>query len=141
MPCLLGSFAQTVAAQERPAGVLGDWREPGGSVIRIAVCGADVCARLLAVGPQAPSQLDEHNPDPARRSERLCGLRIGYGFHLSDPNHAEGGQLYDPKSGKTYRGQMTADGDHLDLRGYIGIKAFGRSEQWTRVPGQVAGCS
>lgn len=35
---------------------------------------------------------------------------------------------------------MSADGDHLNLRGYIGFKAFGRSETWTRVERTAATC-
>lgn len=29
---------------------------------------------------------------------------------------------------------MTAEGDVLHLRGYLGIKLFGRTETWTRLP-------
>ncbi len=121
-------------------GVLGDWREPGGSVLRIAHCGADVCARLVALSDQAPSPFDTNNPDAAKRSQRLCGLAIGYGFHLADPQHAADGRLYDPKSGKTYHGEMTSQGDQLKLRGYVGLRAFGRTEEWTRVAEAVTPC-
>jgi uncharacterized protein (DUF2147 family) len=110
----------------------GDWREPGGSIIHIAPCGADICATLVAIRANAPSRLDIHNPDPAQRSHPLCGLVIGRSFHKTSPDHAEGGMLYDPKSGKTYHGEMTVAGDKLDLRGYVGLKVFGRTETWTR---------
>ncbi len=113
-------------------GIVGYWREPTGSVIEILPCGSDICARMAALSPQAPTHFDEKNPDPAARHRLICGLQIGYGFHATDPNHAEGGRLYDPKSGKTYHGTMTAQGDQLHLRGYVGIKAFGKTETWTR---------
>ena len=135
MPRILPALALLAAlsgvAQARDAGVLGDWREPGGSVIRIAPCENSVCATLAAV--KSPTPYDGNNPDPAQRMRRLCGLAIGYGFHLADPTHANGGQLYDPKTGKTYHGEMTSEGDTLKLRGYVGIRAFGRTETWTRV--------
>jgi uncharacterized protein (DUF2147 family) len=67
-------------------------------------------------------------------------LQIGRGFHLADSSHADGGQLYDPKSGKTYSGSMASDGDSLKLRGYVGIKLFGRTEVWTRTHGNVPAC-
>ena len=63
------------------------------------------------------------------------GLEIGRGFRLTDPAHAEDGTLYDPKSGKTYHGVMESAGDKLKLRGYVGIKALGRTEVWTRENG------
>ena len=66
---------------------------------------------------------------------------IGQDFHLADVEHAEGGHLYDPKSGKTYRGSMTSTGDRLELRGYVGLKIFGRSETWSRAKPGIARCA
>src|SRR5579875_3175716 len=128
---LLAPAALLSAQTTHADGVRGTWRTPGGAVVRVAPCGSDLCATLLQLEPNAP-RLDEKNPDPAKRTQKLCGEQIGYGFHLTDPNHAEDGHLYDPKAGKTYKGAMTAEGDHLHLRGYVGIKAFGRTEDWTR---------
>lgn len=139
---LFGIFVALIAvsSQAQTAGVVGDWREPGGSVIRIAPCGQDLCFRLEHLGGEADSSLDTQNPAPEKRSQHLCGLQIGYGFHPGDPTHADGGRLYDPKSGKTYRGEMTSSGDTLHLRGYVGIRAFGRTEDWTRVNGFNGSC-
>jgi uncharacterized protein (DUF2147 family) len=121
-----------VFAAAQSHGVLGLWQAPGGSVIDVHSCGKDVCARLVSIAPNAPSPFDIHNPDRAQRTRRLCGLQIGWGFHPNGPDHATDGTLYDPKTGKTYHGKMTAAGDRLDLRGYIGLSLFGRTEVWTR---------
>ncbi len=133
-------FAASVSASAQARGVQGNWRTPGGAVVRIAPCGSDLCATLLQLEPDSPTQFDIKDPDPAKHTQRLCGMRIGYGFQLKDPDHAEDGHLYDPKNGKTYRGAMSSDGDHLSLRGYIGIKAFGRSEHWTRTTARIRAC-
>ncbi len=133
------SLASLASAQDK--GVTGTWRTPGGAVVRVAACGSDVCATLLQLEPDAPVRTDTNNPDAAQRTRKLCGLQIGYGFHLTDPAHADDGHLYDPKSGKTYKGAMSSDGDKLDLRGYVGIKAFGRSEHWTRTTAPSQACS
>ena len=135
------ALTPTLTAQTHPTGVLGDWREPTGSVIEIFHCGSDLCAKMVAISKQAPTQLDKNNPDPKSRTHPLCGLQIGYGFHLTDPTHADGGRLYDPKSGKTYHGTMTAEGNQLHLRGYIGFKAFGKTETWTRTDHNAATCT
>ncbi len=139
---VFASLLTPLASAQRPspAGILGDWREPTGSVIEIFKCGTDICAKTVAIGPRAPSPLDIHNPDPKARTHALCGLQVGYGFHQSDPSHADGGKLYDPKSGKTYRGTMTAERNQLHLRGYVGFKAFGKTETWTRVNQSTATC-
>lgn len=122
--------AAPLAGQEN--GVIGYWKEPQGSVIHVETCGQNVCATLVAISPSAPARIDGKNPDRKLRDRSLCGLHIGEGFHLTSPAKAEGGTLYDPKSGKTYHGVLTAHGDQMDLRGYVGIAAFGRTERWTR---------
>ncbi len=129
----------TALAQDH--GVAGNWRTPGGAVVRIAPCSTSFCATLLRLEPNTPERFDGENPDTAKRTQKLCGLQIGYGFHLIDATHADDGYLYDPKNGKTYRGTMTSNGDKLSLRGYVGIKLFGRTETWTRTTESVATCS
>jgi uncharacterized protein (DUF2147 family) len=136
-PRLLLVFAllsATLAVHGQTGTIFGTWREPGGSMIEVVPCGADVCMKLAAISKSAPAQVDHNNPDPALRTRPLCGLQIGYAFHLTDPSHAERGKLYDPKSGKTYKGLMSATANTLALRGYIGLKSFGRTETWTRTP-------
>lgn len=122
-------------------GVYGDWREAEGSVIRIAPCGDRACAVLVVISPSAPTHEDGKNPDPALRHRSLCGLRIGTDFHLVSPDRAENGTLYDPKSGKTYHGTMEAHGDQLNLRGYVSVPIFGRTEKWSRVAPVASPCS
>lgn len=125
----------------QPSGVVGDWKDPTGSVIRISECGARLCLHIVFLSPEAPAATDVHNPEPGERHRALCGLEIGSGFALHDADHAAGGTLYDPKSGKTYRGSMTAEGAKLELRGYVGIPLFGESQTWTRVAAPVKACA
>ncbi|AFL90456.1 hypothetical protein Terro_4252 [Terriglobus roseus DSM 18391] len=119
-----------VRAQQN--GILGYWKEPGGSVIHVATCGKDVCATLAAISPTAPGRVDNNNPDAGLRTRSLCGLRLGEGFQMVNPTKAEDGKLYDPKSGRTYNGRMESHGDVLSLRGYVGISLLGRTEKWNR---------
>lgn len=121
--------------------VRGYWREPSGSVLRIARCQERLCVEIVALAPgEQADVVDAHNPDPALRGRLLCGLRIGVGFIESDLQHAQEGHLYDPRSGRTYRGTMTAEGDVLKLRGFVGIKLFGRTETWTRTRPSASQC-
>jgi uncharacterized protein (DUF2147 family) len=122
-------------------GVLGYWQEPSGAVIQVAACGPKLCLQLVALSSANRPRTDVNNPDEKLRTRNLCGLRIGEGFTLTDPQHAEGGHLYDPKSGHTYSGSMSAEGNSLKLRGYLGIKLLGRTETWARVGQDHATCT
>lgn len=136
---MLTLAAMTAAAQ--PSGVLGNWKTKAGSIVRIERCGSHICLALIELINTGGATTDIHNPDPALRSRPLCGLEIGRGFTLTDPNHAAGGRVYDPKTGRTYRGQMTSEGTTLRLRGYVGISLFGASETWTRLTAPVTVCN
>ena len=129
---ILSLFATGIFAQAGGSGLRGEWREPGGSVIRVEPCGDKLCATLVKITDQAPPRTDVHNPDARARIRPLCLLVIGRNFNAENDSHADGGTLYDPKSGRTYHGEMKAEGDRLVLRGYVGLKLFGRSETWTR---------
>lgn len=138
---MLFSVSLSGNAVPQPPSVLGDWTDPTGSVIRVAQCGHEVCAQIVELSSRAPSKVDINNPDASMRSHRLCGLVIGQAFHLVDPTHAEGGSLYDPQTGRTYHGSMSRDGELLNLRGYVGFKLFGRTEQWHSVAHPEQPCS
>jgi uncharacterized protein (DUF2147 family) len=136
---LLALAPASLRAQTSP--MLGNWLEPGGAVIQVATCSAGICLRLISLEPNAPSKVDDQNPDLAKRSRPLCNLEIGSSFHLDNATHASGGTLYDPKSGRTYHGTITLDGNVLRLRGYVGVPLFGRTETWRRAQiGQSRGC-
>ena len=128
---LCAAFAAGSAYAQDPT-VLGYWRVPGGSVIQVAPCDRLLCIAIARVSAGNHPVTDMHNPDPKLRGRVLCGLRIGEGFVEVDPQHARGGHLYDPKSGRTYAGEMTAEGNLLHLRGYVGLPLFGRTETWIR---------
>lgn len=132
----------TSAMASEPDHVVGRWMTQGGEgVIAIARCGSSICGRIdwmqTPMGMQsAPVPRDQHNPDPSRRQQSICGLEIIYGFKhdRADPNRWEAGSIYDPLSGHTYQANITIeDSDHLELRGYIGIPLLGQTQVWTRV--------
>jgi uncharacterized protein (DUF2147 family) len=79
-------------------------------------------------------KLDKNNPDESLRSTPLLGYRMLKDFVYSGNDEWTEGTIYDPQNGSTYSCtiKMKKDGS-LDIRGYIGVKALGRTDVWTRV--------
>ena len=130
---LLAALALPVAGHAQTDTVVGDWREPGGSVLHVSRCGDQVCMNVILLRPKEPLRFDIHDPDPSRRTLPLCNLRIGYDFQPEGAEVAKDGRIYDPESGHTYHAEMHIEGGELRLRGYILFPALGRTERWTRV--------
>lgn len=75
---------------------------------------------------------DRNNPKPELRSKPIIGLVILTGFK-KDGKNWENGDIYDPKSGKTYSSTIKWAGDRqLNIRGYIGVSLIGKTTRFTR---------
>jgi uncharacterized protein (DUF2147 family) len=68
-----------------------------------------------------------------RKGQKIIGMTIVKGLKEKDGVY-EGGEILDPENGKTYKCKMKLDdsGKKLEVRGFIGISLFGRSQIWTR---------
>lgn len=77
---------------------------------------------------------DKENPDKSMRDNQILGMTILKDFTYDSKNKEyAGGAVYDPENGKTYKAKISLPSkNELDLRGYVGIPAFGRTENWTR---------
>lgn len=101
------------------------------AVVAIAPCGPNLCGtieRFLVAPPKGADQRDVNNSDPAKRSRKLLGMPILTGF---TPDGDEWrGEIYDPKSGKTYRSILSREGDTLVVKGCLG--PFCKTQRWAR---------
>jgi uncharacterized protein (DUF2147 family) len=86
--------------------------QDGTALVRVEPCGASICGRVAEVLNRQPGipHTDVHNPDPQLRSRPLVGLPILGGFIWSGQQWT-GGQIYDPKSGRTYRSKLSVAPD------------------------------
>lgn len=79
---------------------------------------------------------DLENPDEELRDRPIIGLPILEGMTYDGDGTWDGGTIYDPANGKTYKAKMSldsADDPTLDVRGFIGFSLFGRTTTWKRV--------
>jgi len=77
--------------------------------------------------------VDDENPDEDKQNRPLKGLVFMKDFVFEKEGLWEDGEIYDPKSGKTYDCYLKLESpDKLKVRGYIGISIIGRTSYWTR---------
>ena len=135
MLMVFGLLNSGVANAISEADILGTWiNHAGDGQIEISKQGEAYVGIIIgSTDPNSPDRKDINNPDQELRERSLTGLKIlGQLFYRGD-NKWSGGWIYDPNNGKTYKCKMTLkDSNTLDIRGYIGISAFGRSEEWKK---------
>ena len=135
MLLLSGLFAQNTNGED----ILGVWLTGSGKAhIRITKYGDKFGGKIIWL--KEPNRADgsvkkdDKNPDASKRSNTIMGLNNLLGFTYSGKNEYEGGTIYDPENGKTYKCVMElTDKNTLKVRGYIGFQLIGRTDTWTRV--------
>jgi len=109
--------------------IIGKWvTESGDANVEIYEANGKVNGKIIWL-QKGPDTRDTHNPDAKLQSRKLIGVNILSGLSKKDKKW-EGGQIYDPKSGKTYKCSMWLDGDLLKVRGHLGI--FHDTQTWKR---------
>ena len=68
-----------------------------------------------------------------RKDQKIIGMTIIKNIKEKDGAYS-GGEILDPDNGKTYKCKMKLNeaGDKLEVRGFIGVSLFGRSQTWVR---------
>jgi uncharacterized protein (DUF2147 family) len=83
----------------------------------------------------------DHGPHPTcdkcdgeRKGKPIEGMTILWGLKPDGSLVWGGGSVLDPAKGKTYKAKITLTngGKKLQMRGYIGIEALGRTQTWIR---------
>lgn len=134
---LMLAVGTLIYAQQKDP-IIGKWENPSGEGrIDVYKKGDKFYGKLYWLkepnDAQGKPKKDDKNPDASLKDRTLQGLEILTNFTKSGQTY-EGGQIYDPKSGKTYSCKMTLKGkDQLSIRGFIGISLLGRTEVWKRI--------
>jgi uncharacterized protein (DUF2147 family) len=80
------------------------------------------------------------NPNPrcdkcqgANKDQPVLGMVFMSGLRKNGDDYS-GGEILDPDSGKVYRSKLTLvdGGKKINVRGYVGVPMFGRSQTWVR---------
>jgi uncharacterized protein (DUF2147 family) len=130
--CLAPSLSTASAAE-----VTGLWlTEKKGIIVDLYECDGGLCGRTVWLkkmfNKDGSPRLDGNNPDEALHGRHWCGIEVITNVRPDGPSKWDDGEIYDPKTGRTFDIEIKQKGERLKVRGYYGIKIAGKSEIWTR---------
>ena len=140
--CLV-AMATNLSAQTKAKAddIIGNWKNGEGTgIVKIYKTTSGHYAGKIVwlkepIDPETGKpKLDKRNPDESLRTVPTLGLVNLKGFTFNEEEQEwQNGSVYDPKVGKEYSCKMKLqDANTLDVRGYIGVSMFGRTDVWTR---------
>ena len=110
-------------------GVLGKWiTEEGDANVEIYETAGTVNGKVVWL-KAGPDTKDSKNPDAKLRQRKLMGVNLLIGLTKNGDKY-EGGKVYDPHSGKSYKCAIWLEGKDLKVRGYLG--PFRKTQTWKR---------
>lgn len=141
--CLLLTITlscNTLRAQTAPSdAIVGVWETGTGKArVNITKSGNYFYGRIVWLkepkNEEGKPKVDKNNPDETKRNSPLLGMKMLSGFEYKGDNLWEDGTIYDPESGSTYNCKINLeDPNTMNIRGFIGISAFGRTDVWKRL--------
>ncbi|MCL4744839.1 MAG: DUF2147 domain-containing protein [Burkholderiaceae bacterium] len=102
------------------------------SLIRIVESGGVLSGKVEKIlTDKTDAKCDKCTDD--RKDKPVQGMTIITGMKKEAEGWG-GGDILDPNNGKVYRSQMALveGGKKLEVRGYVGIPLFGRTQTWIR---------
>lgn len=128
-------------AQDSTGSPVGLWRtiddatKQPKALIRIAEQGGALVGRIekVLVPDQADAVCEKCSDE--RKGKPVQGMTILSGLK-PEGSEWSGGEILDPNNGKVYKARIKlADaGRKLEMRGYVGVPAMGRTQTWLREP-------
>ncbi len=138
---LVAPVAQAAGPAE--AGVWYD--DTGEGAVELRACGTGLCGFVYwlrdPINAEGKPLRDRYNPDESLQQRPICGLQVIGDLAVQPDGSWDGGWIYDPKIGKTYKVEVRRQGpDALTVRGYLTLKLMGKSFTWTRAPKDLPAC-
>ncbi len=124
-------------AQQTDA-ILGVWKNGEGTgMVQVYKKGDKFFGKLVWLkipnDPDGKPRTDINNPEENLKTRPLKGLENLRDFVFKGDNKWEDGRIYDPKTGNDYSCEMKLiDENTLEVRGFIGVSLFGRTDVWKR---------
>ena len=136
---VLAATGLTMAQSVEGDLILGVWESGSGKArVKIDKLGEKYFGKIVWLrepnNEEGKPKVDKNNPDEKLRNTPLLGYRMLKDFVYTGEKNWEDGTIYDPENGSTYSCEITmTDENTLDVRGFIGLSVFGRTDVWKRV--------
>lgn len=131
------ALRMTAAEGESPVGKWKTFDDKTGrakSIVQITEENGELTGKVLEVleSPDGPHPLCKPC-EGERKDQPVEGMTILWGAKKNGASW-EDGEILDPENGKIYHATFTLldNGQKLEVHGYIGISAIGRSQIWQR---------
>lgn len=128
----LVAFVAVPSMAAAPSALAGRWKtDDGKGIVVMSPCGAKMCGKIerLLIRQPAGGQLDERNPDKAKRSRQVAGLQIYWDLVATKDGWK--GPGYSPEDGRYYTAHLRVSGNKLTMKGCVAV--FCRTVTWTRM--------
>lgn len=103
------------------------------AVVKLALSGSTLNGRIVKVYPQKGDTGICSKCPGQFKDKPIKGIAFIWGLTKEkDHDVWSGGSILDPKTGKIYRAKVSFNHSKLNVRGYIGISAIGRTQTWIR---------
>lgn len=122
-----------IQAQTNTDAIIGEWLTQSKDG-KILIYKQDTKYFGKIIGGNSEGRKDTNNPDEKLRNQPLIGKVILNNFVFDGKSKWEDGTIYDPNNGKTYSCVIKLKSNNeMEVRGYVGISLFGRTDMWTRI--------
>ena len=130
---LIAGMATTSQAQTKADAIIGEWtNEKKDAKFQIFKQGDKYFGKILS-GSGGETK-DVKNPNTKLKTREIIGLVMLNNFVFDGDATWKDGTIYDPREGKTYSCKITIKSkNQINVRGFMGIAMFGRTEVWTRI--------
>ena len=125
--------SSVMAAEMQASDAEGVWETASGGYVEVYEDGGTYKGTIVG-SRSGEARYDKNNPDESLQGRRLLGVTVLKDLEYVGDGKFEGGNIYSPDNGKTYKAKATQTApDALDVRGYMGISLIGKSQTWKRV--------
>lgn len=133
---LAATVALPALAEGSPVGVWRTFDDRDGlpaSLVQIDEKNGVLEGRVVKLLPRPGHDVDAKcvKCDGEDKGKPIAGMKILWDMRRDGDGYA-GGMIFDPDSGSVYRCKLQVVDGKLDVRGFLGLALFGRTQTWVR---------